>query len=183
MTHISPIYTELTECQDCYKCIRQCPVKAIRVEDGHAMVVPELCILCGHCVIHCPAKAKHVRDDVPKTKQLFNLKSRVIVSLAPSFASEFPEFSVEEMIFSLKQLGFWAVSETAIGADLVSQNIAKELDALQATGGKQKLFISSACPASVEYIKQYRPSFAPYITETSSPSSCTCTIPQGNLRR
>ena len=169
MTHISPIYTELTECQDCYKCIRQCPVKAIRVEDGHAMVVPELCILCGHCVIHCPAKAKHVRDDVPKTKQLFNLKSRVIVSLAPSFASEFPEFSVEEMIFSLKQLGFWAVSETAIGADLVSQNIAKELDALQATGGKQKLFISSACPASVEYIKQYRPSFAPYITETSSP--------------
>lgn len=169
MKHLSPIYTELTECQDCYKCIRQCPVKAIRVEDGHAMIIPELCILCGRCVIHCPAKAKHVRDDIPKTKQLFNLKSRVIASLAPSFASEFPELSIEQLIFALKRLGFWAVSETAIGADLVSQEIASELEGLDGKNAEQKLFISSACPASLEFIKQYKSEFAPFITKTSSP--------------
>ena len=74
--------------------------------------------MCGRCVIHCPAKAKHVRDDLARTKQLFSLKPRVIASLAPSFASEFPDYTKDQLIYALKQLGFWGVSETAIGADL-----------------------------------------------------------------
>ena len=74
MNYLSPIYTELTECQDCYKCIRQCPVKAIRVENGHATILSQMCILCGNCVIHCPANAKHIRDDLGKAKQLLTLK-------------------------------------------------------------------------------------------------------------
>ena len=61
MNFLYPIYTEQTECQDCYKCVRHCPNKAIRVENGQATVIPELCILCGICVTNCPAKAKHVR--------------------------------------------------------------------------------------------------------------------------
>ncbi len=169
MNILNPIFTEQTECQDCYKCIRQCPVKAIRVENGHAMVIPELCIMCGRCVIHCPAKAKHVRDDLMKTKQLFSLKPRVVASLAPSFASEFPEYTKEQLIYALKKLGFWGVSETAIGADLVSAQIAKDL--VQASKNKdgQKLFISSACPSCVEFIKHFMGDYAHYITDCSSP--------------
>ena len=89
MNFQSPIYTEKTQCQDCYKCIRECPVKAIRVERGHAMVVSELCVFCGHCVLACPAGAKRVRDDLSRARQLLTLKGKVILSLAPSFASEF----------------------------------------------------------------------------------------------
>ncbi len=90
---LNPIFTEKRECQDCYKCVRHCPVKAIKVEGGYASVVPELCILCGHCVEVCPNTAKRVRDDLPQARQLFAQKPRVVVSLAPSYVTEFPELT------------------------------------------------------------------------------------------
>ncbi|MCM1321327.1 MAG: 4Fe-4S binding protein [Bacteroides sp.] len=169
MNFLYPIYTAETECQDCYKCIRQCPVKAIRVENGHAMIIPELCIACGRCVINCPAKAKHVRDDLGRTKQLLTLKKRVIASVAPSFVSEFNDFTPSQFSAALKQLGFWGISETAIGADLVSKMLAEKLAEAEQNGSRQKLFLSSACPAVVEYIKQFQPEFSPYITDCASP--------------
>ena len=169
MNFLYPIYTEQTECQDCYKCIRQCPVKAIRVENGHAMVVSELCIMCGNCVINCPAKAKHVRDDIQKAKQLIRLRKRVIASLAPSFASEFSEYSPEQIVAALKKLGFWGVSETALGADFVSSHLSEEFNKMEKDKNGQKLFLSSACPSVVEFIKQYMSSYAPYITDCASP--------------
>ncbi len=164
-----PIYTESTECQDCYKCIRRCPVKAIRVENGHAKVIPEMCIACGGCVTHCPNHAKHSRDDTSRAKQLFTLKKRVFVSLAPSFISEFSEFTPQQLIAALKKLGFTDISETALGADLISSKVAKELEKAAQEPDGQKLFISSACPAVVEYIKYYMPEFSPYITDLASP--------------
>ncbi len=169
MNFLYPIYTEQTECQDCYKCVRNCPCKAIRVEGGHAMVVPQLCVLCGNCVINCPSHAKHIRDDLSRTKQLLNVKQKVIASLAPSFASEFPDYPVEVLVGILKALGFSGVSETAIGADLVTHETAHMLRASAAGEIEQKLFLSSACPAAVEYIKQQHPEYAPYICDTASP--------------
>ena len=169
MNFLYPIYTEQTECQDCYKCIRQCPVKAIRVENGHAMVVSELCIMCGNCVINCSAKAKHVRDDIPKARQLMQLKKRVIISLAPSFASEFSEFTPQQIVAALKRLGFWGVSETALGADFVSAHLSETFKNEINKKDGQKLFLSSACPSVVEFIKQYMESYAPYITDCASP--------------
>ena len=71
MERLNPIYTQERECQDCHKCIRECPVKAIRVEDGYARVVPELCIMCGNCVLACPSSAKRVRDDLPQRQGSF----------------------------------------------------------------------------------------------------------------
>lgn len=168
MNYLSPIYTAEAECQDCYKCIRQCPVKAIRVENGHAQIDSDQCILCGTCVIQCPADAKHIRDDLARAQQLINLKEKVIVSLAPSFASEFPEFTKEQLVGAIKALGFWAVSETALGADIVSKQLAEDFSKCK-RDNSQKLFLSSACPVSVEYIKQYIPEYAPYITDRASP--------------
>lgn len=165
MSYLSPIYTEKTQCQDCYKCIRECPVKAIRVENGHAMVVSELCVLCGHCVTACPAGAKRVRDDLPRAQQLLRLREKVIVSLAPSFASEFEGIRTEDLIQGIKKLGFFGVSETAIGADLVSAQLAEDFQ----TEKNRKLYLSSACPVAVEYIKLYMKEFTPYITDRASP--------------
>ncbi len=169
MNLLSPIFTEITECQDCYKCVRVCPVKAIQVEKGHATIIPQMCVLCGRCVINCPAKAKRIRDDLARTKQLLNLKEKVFVSLAPAFASEFPEVTPNQIIKGIKKLGFTAVSETAIGADLVSAQIAKDLKDSAEGKTEQKLFLSSACPAVVEYIKHQLPAYAPYITDRASP--------------
>jgi iron only hydrogenase large subunit-like protein len=168
MTTLSPVYTEQTECQDCYKCIRRCPVKAIRVENGHAAVMGELCIACGRCVINCPAHAKKFRNDTSHTKQILSLKKKVIVSLAPSFTSEFQDFTTDSFISGLKQLGFFAVSETALGADMVAATIAEQLEN-GSNPVQQKLFISSACPVAVEFIKRYMSNYAPYITDCASP--------------
>ena len=174
MTALNPIYTEPAQCQDCYKCIRECPIKAISVEQGHAKVLSELCILCGHCVTVCPAKAKRVRDDLPLARQIVKNSRCAVLSLAPSFASEFAGVPVAAIAACAKRLGFACVSETAIGADFVSSSAAvalRESSSRIAAGDKnaQRLFLSSACPAAVEYIKQRLPELSSYITDIASP--------------
>ena len=76
-----PIYTEKSECQDCYKCVRQCPVKAIKVSDGHAQIMADRCIACGHCLAICPIQAKKVRNDIPKIHRMLQSR-KVYASLA-----------------------------------------------------------------------------------------------------
>ena len=179
MNLLNPIYTEKAECQDCYKCLRECTVKAIKVEGGRAAVVSELCVLCGHCVEVCPVGAKRVRNDLPRAQRLLETKKRVIVSLAPSFASEFPGLEPGKLVAALRQLGFAAVSETARGADLVARRSAGELHAAVRDGsagkdaagdrGARRILISSACPTVVEHVKKYRSRFADGVTALYSP--------------
>ena len=84
-----PVYTLTNECQDCYKCIRECPVKAIKVEKGHAFVMQDKCISCGNCVIVCPCNAKRVRSDVGIATELLESTKKVYASLAPSWRGAF----------------------------------------------------------------------------------------------
>lgn len=169
MTLQPPIHTEPTQCQDCYKCIRHCPVKAIRVENNHAKIIPEFCVYCGQCVIDCPPHAKQTREDGQWARHLLTTKKQVYVSLAPSFVSEFSDYTPQQLIAALKRLGFAGVSETALGADFVSAQLAKDLALAVENPQGQKLFLSSACPAVVEYIKLYQPELADCITDRASP--------------
>lgn len=171
MNHSYPVFTLEAECQDCYKCVRHCPVKAIRVRDGHAAVIPEMCIACGRCVEVCPVKAKQVRNDTAFVRQMLGEEKPVYVSLAPSWISEFPEMQPSQMIRALKKLGFAGVSETALGAQLVSFSLAEELNA-----GKGDLLLSSACPAAVDYVCKYLPHLAEKITKVSSPLLSHCRL-------
>ncbi len=165
----NPIYTEKRECQDCYKCVRRCPVKAIKVEHGIATVIPENCILCGRCVAVCPNGAKRVRDDLPRAKQLFSLERRVVVSLAPSWPAQFPGVSPEQMIAVLRKLGFAHVSETALGAEQVSAHAARLL-----REHPDRAWLSSACPAVVSMLQRYHPEHAARLTGLLSPVLAHC---------
>jgi iron only hydrogenase large subunit-like protein len=160
-----PIYTIETECQDCYKCVRHCPVKAINVGNGHATVVPELCIACGHCVEICPAHAKKVRDDSARARELIKNEKAVYVSLAPSWISDFENFSAAKIITALKLLGFTGISETALGAQAVSANVSNMLK-----DHDKGALISSACPVVVDYIRKYQANFVPTISKFLSPA-------------
>jgi len=164
MEFVEPIYTKLTECQDCYKCLRQCPVKAIKIHEGHACIEPDLCIMCGHCVQVCPVGAKMVRSDLERAKMLLKIKPKVFVSLAPSYVTEFDNLSSTQIIQGLKQLGFHGVSETALGAQELSATVTDKM-----AKGERKIYISSACPTVVELIKKYHPDCAPYVTDMHSP--------------
>lgn len=159
-----PVYTLKNECHDCYKCVRECPVKAIKIKNGNASVINERCIACGHCVTACPANAKRVRSDIEKVKTLILAKKQIYVSLAPSWAGLY-DFTPSKMIAILKKLGFTAVSETALGAQEVS---IKTAEYIKENGSG--LYISSACPVIVDYIRKYKPDFAKNITPFASPA-------------
>ncbi len=165
MNHRYPIFTADAECQDCFKCVRHCPVKAIKVVSGHASVISELCVACGKCVEVCPVHAKKIRDDLRQVLDLLQGDDPVYVSLAPSWGSEFKGLPAPKLIAALRKLGFAGVSETALGAQIVSDNLAEDLRDLH-----NGVMISSACPVVVDFICKYLPEFAPSITPVLSPA-------------
>jgi iron only hydrogenase large subunit-like protein len=169
MTQLQAIYTVRRECQDCHKCIRECPVKAIRVQDGYARVVPEMCVLCGNCIVACPSNAKQVRNDLPRVKELFASGRKVIVSLAPSFVAQFPSVRAGQLIHALKKLGFFAVSETALGAQHVSASVLELM-----RGDPGQVWISSACPVVVDFVAKYHPECQSNISALLSPLLTHC---------
>lgn len=164
MNNQNPVYTLINECHDCYRCVRECPVKAIKIENNHASVIPDKCISCGTCVKVCPANAKCVRSDLEKVQNLIYSGKDVYVSLAPSWRGVF-EMSAQKMIAILKRLGFKDISETALGAEEVSIKTAQMLNETE-----QGLWISSACPVIVDYIRMYKAEFSKYITPIGSPA-------------
>lgn len=165
MHELQPVFTEKAECQDCFKCVRNCPAKAIKVEHNSAVVIPELCVACGRCVDTCPAGAKHIRNDTGRVRQLLKLNRRVVVSLAPSYVSEFPGVRPEQLATALRQLGFAGVSETALGAEQVSAHVRN----LLTRNREPRLLVSSACPTAVAMLARFAPHLAQFITPVVSP--------------
>lgn len=158
------IYTEKNDCRDCYKCIRECPIKAIKMENRSASIIPERCVYCGHCTWVCPVEAKKVKEDISTVKYLLRNHKKVVVSLAPSYISEFSEYSPEEFAGILKMLGFYAVSETAIGAEIISKNFNKHFDTLP-----NGAYVSQCCPSVVELIMKYFPQHVDKILSQDTP--------------
>jgi len=169
MQQTHAIYTERRECQDCHKCIRECPVKAIRVQDGYARVVPEMCIQCGNCILSCPSNAKQVRNDLPLVKALIASGRKVVVSLAPSFVAQFPGIRAGQVIHALKRFGVTAVSETALGAQQVSAGV---LSLMKSDPGR--VWVSSACPVVVDFVAKYHTECQDNIAALLSPLLTHC---------
>ena len=165
MNHNFPVYTVATSCQDCYKCVRHCPCKAIKVENGSASIIPELCVSCGRCVRVCPVHAKKIRPDLSRGRFLVSDSgNQVIASLAPSYVSYFKNVNPKTMITALKKLGFYGVSETAHGAQAVSSECAKYINE-----NGNGVYISSACPSAVEFINKYLSEYTKCIIPVKSP--------------
>jgi len=164
MNCLEPIYTEKNDCQDCYKCLRQCPVKAIKIEGGSASIIPGQCIFCGHCVLVCPVEAKKVRNDMPRLLDLLDNRAKVVVSLAPSWVSEFPGMSSGQLSVIFSKLGFYGVSETALGAEIVSRQTAKWISE-QSSG----VYISSCCPSVVQLVCRHYPELKQNLVPILSP--------------
>ena len=157
-----------SNCKNCYKCIRHCPVKSIRISANQAHIVPEECILCGQCFVVCPQGAKEIADDTEKAEVLLN-SGRVIASLAPSFTANYDGAGIEAMEKALKQLGFYAAEETAIGATIVKREYDRILEE-----GEQDVIISSCCHSINLLIEKYFPSALRYLAKVVSPMQAHC---------
>ena len=169
MIKTAPVYTTENECQDCYKCVRHCHCKAIRIVDGKASVIAENCVACGECVKVCPSHAKKIRTDLPRLRQLLETNVKLYASIAPSFTAYFPGTTVGQLATALKKIGFAGVAETAVGAQTVSCQTA---DFLKNTN--LSIVISSACPACVDYIRKYHPKYTANIVPLYSPVMAHC---------
>jgi iron only hydrogenase large subunit-like protein/uncharacterized Fe-S cluster-containing protein len=157
------IQLKKSNCKNCYKCIRHCPVKSIRFADHQANIVKEQCILCGECFVACPQDAKQIRNDVGKVKELLASGQPVYVSMAPSFAANY-DTDIDSMKEALLRLGFAGAEETAIGAELVKKRYEEILEA-----GDTKLMISSCCPTVNMLIQKYYTEAIPYLAKVVSP--------------
>ncbi len=151
-----------TKCKRCYSCIRNCPVKAIRVENEQAHVIAERCIACGYCIKVCPQNAKQIKDGINQTIRFLANAEKSIALLAPSYPAAFSAKPMQ-VVTGLLRLGFAEVHEVAFGADLVAK-------AYQEYFSQQNdLVISSPCPAVVNYIEKYQPELIPCLAPIVSP--------------
>ena len=150
-------------CKDCYKCLRECPVKAIKVVDHHAKIIESRCILCGHCTKVCPQNAKSVHTERAEVEKLLSA-GKVIASVAPSFVSSFDLQDFSVMKLALGRLGFADAEETSVGAREVTAQYKKLLE-----GGTFKNFITSCCPAVNTMIELYYPKALQYLAPVDTP--------------
>lgn len=167
-----PVFTTENECQDCYKCVRHCHCKAIRIVNAKASVIPGACVACGECVKVCPAHAKKIRSDISRLRMLLDSGARLYASVAPSYVGYFKNANIRQIASALKKIGFAGVGETALGAEAVSAQACAYLK----SHPEQKLVISSACPACVDFIRKYMPRFSANIIPIHSPILAHCRI-------
>lgn len=158
-----------SNCKNCYKCIRHCPVKSIRFSGNQAYIIGNECIMCGQCFVVCPQDAKQIVDETEKVKVILQGSDPVVVSLAPSFVANYQGVGIHAMRKALKQLGFYDVEETAIGATIV-KNEYERLVNEQAS----EIIISSCCHSINLLIQKYFPSELPYLASVLSPMQAHC---------
>jgi len=154
------ILTQEINCQYCYKCLRNCPVKAIRFNKGKSSVIDDDCVYCGTCIEICPQHARIYRTDVEDLEKYID--KPFLISIAPSFFAHFDQpFKV---ITFLRKLGATYIQETSLGADMVSFYYKKYVNLR-----KGKTSISTACPVVYELAEKYYPEVIPYLLPFLSP--------------
>jgi iron only hydrogenase large subunit-like protein/uncharacterized Fe-S cluster-containing protein len=161
---VKSINTSKARCRDCYRCIRECPVKAIGLKNGQAWVEQDQCILCGRCIKACPQKAKSMTSQLPLVEQFLADRESVVFSLAPSYLTATNMSSPWKLVAALKQLGEVMVEETALGAELIADIYRRKV----ATNRKTPV-ISSCCPVVVNLIEKYYPQLVPCFAGVLSP--------------
>ncbi len=177
-------HIDKTKCVDCGACAKVCPysaivsrkrpcqnackVKAISVSENLAALIDnEKCTSCGACVYQCPFGAimdkSYILDTIDIIKKSENnTKYKVYAVVAPSISSQFSYAELGSVVTGIKKLGFHAVVEAALGADMVAYSEAAELY-------EKGFLISSCCPAFVDYVEKNFPDLAGNISHNLSP--------------
>ena len=158
-----------SNCKNCYKCIRHCPVKSIRFSGNQAYIIGNECVMCGQCFVVCPQDAKQIVDETEKVKVLLGSGSPVVASLAPSFIANYDGIGIESMRAAMKKLGFYDVEETAIGATIVKSEYERICDEEDRDN-----IITSCCHSVNLLLQKHYPKLLPYLADVLSPMQAHC---------
>ena len=158
-----------SNCKNCYKCIRHCPVKSIKFSGNQAHIIPDECILCGQCFVVCPQNAKEIADSTERVKYFIESGEKVYASIAPSFVANYDSVGIESITKALSQLGFAGAEETAIGATIVKTEYERLI-----REDKRDVLISSCCNSVNLLIQKYYPEALQYLADILSPMQAHC---------
>lgn len=153
-----------TKCKHCYKCVRNCEVKAIMIKDERAEIMPDKCILCGKCMQVCPQSAKTLVSDLNTVKGYIANHIPTVVSIAPSYMGLLKYKTIGQINAALRKLGFTDVRETSEGAAMVTAEYARLLEE-----GEMETIITTCCPSVNDLIEIYYPQLVPYMAPVVSP--------------
>ncbi len=152
------------KCRHCYKCVRNCAVKAISVKDEQARIMVDHCINCGRCLEVCPQNAKTFASDLDRVKGYLSQGFKTIISIAPSYAGVLEFDTPGQVVDALQRLGFYEVRETAEGAALVTNEYKKLV-----RKGEMPNIITTCCPSVNDLVEKYYPDCAKLMAPVVSP--------------
>lgn len=153
-----------SNCKNCHRCIRKCPVKSIRFTGHQAHIISDECILCGQCFVVCPQDAKEIIDDRERVSVMLEGTAPVIASVDPSFYACWADCGINSVRKALKELGFTDAEETAVGATIVKREYERIL-----REQTQDIIITSACASLNLLIEKHFPELRQYLAPVVSP--------------
>jgi len=186
------------KCILCGRCVRVCAeIQGVfnlsqHGRGFHTVVGPahlanmddSVCIQCGQCINVCPTAAFLEKSSTEAVwKALANPELHVVVQTAPSIRAAIGEGfgyppgtpCTGKMITALRLLGFEAVFDTDLGADLTIVEEAHEfLTRLQDNGPLP--MITSCSPGWISFLEKFYPELIPHASTCKSPMSMLSTL-------
>lgn len=161
--HVTSIKLDLGRCIGCTHCMRNCPTEAIRIRQGRAIINAERCIECGMCVKVCP---RHATSAVVDSLDSFDNYDYRIAIPASSFFGQFRNVkSRNHLLTALKMVGFDEIYEEAIGAEMISYEIRRQIK-------EEKVnlpIISAGCPSVLNLIQIKFPNLLEHVGDYRPP--------------
>ncbi len=154
--------------------LAHCGVDAIKSDEkGRAYIDNDICVKCGQCMVSCPFGAIADKSQIFQLIKAMKNNRKIIAQVAPAFVGQFgPNVTPDVFKTALKELGFYDVYETAIGADMGCMAEAKNYVEEVATG-KLPFLLTSCCPSWAILAKNFFPETIDKISNELTPMVAT----------
>jgi len=142
-----------------------------------------VCIQCGQCINVCPTASLLEKSHTDKVWQaLADPAKHVVVQTAPSIRAAIGEGfglapgtpATGRMVTALRRLGFDAIFDTDLGADLTIVEEAHEFLRRLQTGPLPML--TSCSPGWISFMEKFYPELIPHASTCRSPMSMTSAL-------